>query len=179
MSTYADTPPFEEPEQDLNTYPYGQMDLNIFYYDHNINFNDYTNEGDTFPLSVMVSPKTRRYELYTNLNSNFLEMHYLRRYNNPLKWKKGCRIDPYQDWKNEELREKIKFKSNYQKFIENYHLRDSETEQREFLRNKTDSDSFDISEDLTEDDLDQAIFEASYAKPANELDENKCKFNNF
>ena len=65
--------------------------------------------------------------------------------------------------------------SNYQKFVENYKLRDSETEQREFLQNKSDCDSFDISEDLTEDDLDQAIFEASYAKPANELDENKCK----
>ena len=45
----------------------------------------------------------------------------------------------------------------------------------EFLEDKTHKDSFEVSDDLTEEQLDQALFEASYMKHDIENDEFKSK----
>lgn len=45
----------------------------------------------------------------------------------------------------------------------------------EFIEEKAERDTFEVSDDLTEDEVDQAIFESLYSKPDNETDEFKSK----
>lgn len=52
-------------------------------------------------------------------------------------------------------------------------MRSSEKEMLEFIETRAEKDTFEISDDLTEDKIDQAIFESAYSKPDEETDEFK------
>lgn len=102
--------------------------------------------------------------------------HFIRKYNHPkFRENEGIFI-PYLDKNNEERAEKIKKRSNNVKYYDSWsEFRDGDLELVEFLEDKTHFDSFQVSDDLTEEQLDQALFEASYAKPDFESDEFKGK----
>jgi len=69
------------------------------------------------------------------------------------------------------LKSRVLFRSNYHRFVDNIEVRDSDKEKLEFLEYKTMEDTYAISDDVTEDELDQALFESTYNKPYWESDE--------
>lgn len=85
------------------------------------------------------------------------------------------RIYPYKDADDEELGEKVFRRAPINKHIDSIDIRDSQKEVLQFLETKTEEDSFEVSDDITEDQLDQALFEASYSKPPYESDEYRGK----
>jgi hypothetical protein len=100
-------------------------------------------------------------------------------YNNPRLYEFVKVIVPWKDRNNDELKEFVKFRTPLRKHNDNSRIKDSRREILEFLENKTEHDSFDIADDLTEEELDQALFEASYVKPQFESDEFISKNNNI
>jgi hypothetical protein len=167
--------PGEIPGVNHNTYPYGQTGMNLLYYNPNLDYNDYANSENDFPINV-VSPKKQRYQMFANLGRQMLHHLYYRDFNS---WefadKRGYVVPPI-DYKNEELKSRVLFRSNYHRFVDNIEVRDSDKEKLEFLEDKTMDDSYAVSDDITEEQLDQALFEASYNKPYYESDEFRSKF---
>jgi hypothetical protein len=161
------------PGIDMNSYPYGKTNSNIFYYDCMIDWNDYSR--DFIPLQDQISPKANRYEFFVQSNRRILDSFYLRTYNSFYLWDKFDYIVPSIDYKNEELKSKVLFRNNFHKYLDSISLEDSEMEKVRFLEDKTYTDSFDISDDVTEEELDQAVFESSYYKPVLESDEYRSK----
>jgi hypothetical protein len=156
------------PGMDLNSYSYGKTMTNLFYYDCFLDWNDYSN--DYLPQD-QISPKANRYQFYVNLQRRLLDGHYLRTFNSPYLFDKFDYIVPSIDYKNEELKSKVLFRSNFHKYIDSIDLQDSSKEKIRFLEDKTYHDSFDVSDDITEEELDQAVFESTYHKPIFESDE--------
>lgn len=54
---------------DRNTYPYNSYNYNMFFYNSNLDWNDYGN--DYFPQIGIISPKKRRYELFNKLKNDY------------------------------------------------------------------------------------------------------------
>lgn len=161
------------PGIDLNSYAYGQSNSNIFYYDCMIDWNDYSR--DFIPAQDQISPKANRYEFFIKQHKRIQDSFFLRSFNSPSLWDKFDYIIPYVDYKNEELKSKVLFRNNFHKYLDSISLEDSHMEKVRFLEDKTYSDSFDISDDVTEEELDQAVFESSYYKPVTESDEYRSK----
>lgn len=162
---------------DNNTYPYSQNDYNnYFHYSGFIDWKDYCCE---FPGKGLISPKKDRLELYNKKVQSIYDRFFYRFYNNPKFDNFTGYVYPYKDYNNEEMAERIFKRTNFVKYIERQNLTDSEKDTLRFLEDTTEKDSFAPSDDITEEELDQAIFEASYIKPIHESDEYKSKFFNF
>lgn len=100
----------------------------------------------------------------------------MRRYNHPKYANLNSYIDNVKDANNEDLADRILRTSNFKKYTQNYVTSDEDKDLIEFLENQTEKDTFGVSDDVTEEDLDQAVFEAQYAKPTRESDEYKSIF---
>lgn len=160
-----------------NTYPYAQDDfVNYFSYNGGIDWKDYCSE---FPGTGFVSPKKDRLELSNKYLQSLYDKFFLRFYNNPKFDNFTGYIYPYKDYDNEELAERIPKRTNFLKYVERQKLTDSEMDTLRFLEDTTEKESFAPSDDLTEEELDQAIFESTYMKPIHETDEYKSKFIKF
>ena len=157
------------PGVDLNSYSYGKTPTNMFYYDCLLDWNDYT--SDYIPADCQISPKANRYQFYVNAQRRILDSLYTRSFNNAFLWDKTDYIVPSIDYKNEELKSKVLFRNNFHKYLDSISMDDSEKEKLIFLEDKTYHDSFDVSDDVTEEELDQAVFESTYYKPIYESDE--------
>jgi hypothetical protein len=89
----------------------------------------------------------------------------MRIFNNPILNKPfGIRVDNEKDASNEELADKVIKASPKEIYDYKNRLKDEELELIKFLEEKTENDTHGISDDVTEEDLDQAIFEASFNK---------------
>ena len=160
---------------DNNTYPYAQNDLaNSMNYSGFIDWSDYCSE---FPGTGFVSPKKDRLELSNKRLQKVYDKFFLRFYNNPKYDNFTGYIYPYKDYDNEELAERIPKRTNFLKYVERQKLTDSEMDTLRFLEDTAEKESFAPSDDLTEEELDQAIFESTYMKPVHETDEYKSIFN--
>lgn len=73
-------------------------------------------------------------------------------------------IDNEKDANNEELAEKVIKASPKEIYMAKDKLRDEELELIRFLEEKTENDTHGVSDDVTEEELDQALFEASFNK---------------
>merc|ERR1712032_426114 len=80
---------------------------------------------------------------------------------------------------NEDLAERIPTRTDFLKYVERSNFQSTEKQTIEFLEDTTQRESFAPSDDPTEEELDQAIFEASYSKPVHETDEYKKISNSF
>lgn len=100
----------------------------------------------------------------------------MRTFNNPKFEDMETRVIPYLDENNEEYADKIFMRDNLNIHHDDQKLRDSDALMLEFLEKRTEEDSFDVSDDVTEEQLDQAIFEASYSKPNLETDEYRSRY---
>ena len=107
------------------------------------------------------------------------DQFFYRFYNNPKYDNFTGYITPHKDMENEDLLERIPTRTDFIKYIERQNLTSTDKQTREFLENTTERDSFAPSDDPTEEELDQAIFEASYSKPVHETNEYKSKFLNL
>jgi hypothetical protein len=74
------------------------------------------------------------------------------------------RVDNEKDINNEELAEKVVRASPREIYNFKDRLIDEEYEILKFLEDKTEEESYGKSDDVTEEDLDQALFEASFNK---------------
>lgn len=164
--------PISPGDADYNTYPNDSFNLNYFYYSSDIDFNDY--RRDYFPRGDMISPKNHRYELYTRTQWRQEYSKYGRMYNS---FKQGLEyisiVNPDDAKYDDELKERIFKSSPFERNLKLHNNTDHEKEARNFLEERTESDSYDIVDDLTEEDLDQALFEASYVKPVHDSEEYK------
>lgn len=158
---------------DNNTYNYGQDDFkNYFNYNGSIDWSDYSSE---FPGRGFISPRKDRLELSNKRLQKLYDRFFLRFYNNPRYENLTGYVYPYKDYDNEEMAERISKRTNFLKYVERQHLTDSEMDTLRFLEDSTEKESFAPSDDLTEEELDQAIFESSYMKPVHETEEYKSK----
>jgi len=156
---------------DNNTYPYAQNDFaNYFNYSGFIDWKDYCSE---FPGKGFVSPKKDRLELSNKHLQSVYDKFFLRFYNNPKYDNFTGYIYPYKDYNNEELADRIPKRTNFLKYVERQHLTDSEMDTIRFLEDTSEKESFAPSDDMTEEELDQAIFESTYMKPVHETEEYK------
>ena len=158
---------------DNNNNPYFIDGKNYFAYNSSLDWNDYAKE-DPHELSF-IAPKKQRFELRGQMNFTMLHSLYYRNFNSLEFADRVGYVVPYLDYKNEELKQRVLFRSNYHRFLNNLKLRDSDKEKLEFLENKSMDDSYAISDDVTEEELDQALFESTYSKPIFETDEYRGK----
>jgi hypothetical protein len=98
----------------------------------------------------------------------------IRTYNNKVAYKSFIAyIDPEKHANNEELAERIFKPSGSELFYFKHAPKDGEHELKKWLEDKTVEDSVQPNDDLTEEDLDQAVFEASFTKLNTEDEEFK------
>jgi hypothetical protein len=76
----------------------------------------------------------------------------------------AIRVDQEKDANNEELAEKIIKASPKEIYDAKNKLKDEELELLKFLEDRSEDDTLGMSDDVTEEDLDQALFEASFNK---------------
>jgi len=158
---------------DNNTYNYDQDDIqNYFVYNPVIDWSDYCYD---FPEEGLISPKINRLELHNKSIQKMYDQFFFRFYNNPRFENFTGYIIPEKDINNEDLAERIPTRTNFLKYVERQHFKSTDKQTIEFLEDTTERESFAPSDDPTEEELDQAIFEASYSKPVHETEEYKSK----
>ena len=162
---------------DNNTYNYAQDDFaNYMNYSGFIDWKDYCSD---FPGTGFVSPRKDRLELSNKRLQSIYDKFFFRFYNNPKFDNFTGYVYPYKDYDNEEMAERIPKRTNFVKYVERQKETDSEMDTLRFLEDTSEKESFAPSDDLTEEELDQAIFESTYMKPVHETDEYKSKINLF
>lgn len=158
------------PGLDTNNNPYGITDKSTMMYTPVLDFNDYA--PDTKAYQNFISPRNKRFEMRNLMNTIITDRFLYRNFNSPEFGDRVGYVLPYVDYKNEELKQRVLLRSNFHRFIEeNVNPRDSDKEKLEFLETKSMEDSYAMSDDVTEDELDQALFESTYNKPYWESDE--------
>ena len=159
---------------DNNTYNYNQDDIqNYFTYNNYIDWSDYCYD---FPGEGLVSPKINRLELHNKSLQKMYDQFFFRFYNNPKYENFTGYITPYKDILNEDLAERVPTRTNFLKYADRSIHKSEDKQTLEFLEETTERESFAPSDDPTEEELDQAIFEASYSKPVHETEEYKSNF---
>lgn len=97
----------------------------------------------------------------------------MRSFNHPKFAANNLYINNDTDSKNDDFADKILRRSNFRKYVDKIETKDEDKALIEFFENKTEEDLLAPSDDITEDELDQAFFEATYSKPVRETDEFK------
>jgi hypothetical protein len=97
----------------------------------------------------------------------------MRTYNNPMYKNLEAYIHPEKHANHEELAERIYKPMGAELYNFKNDIRDSELELKRWLEDKTVEESSEVTDDITEEDLDQAIFEASFTKLNTEDEELK------
>ena len=153
-------------------YPLGKLPLNYFYYNPYVDFSDY--KESTFPEEGFISPKKDR-EIYfaNNISDLFLDL-FERKYHNPRNANLNQVIIPSIDKDNEEKAPFIRKRSYRERYLTRILDTSTENNINEFLFCQTDDD---VSK-VTEDEMDQALFEAQYTKPPMDSEPYKSNIEN-
>lgn len=150
-------------------FPHRKVHVNFFYYDPRVDFSSYKNE---YPVEGIVSVKNQRLETYNrHVNDLFMSI-YSREYASPRHINSNVWIVPELDKNNEELAEKIRKRTPRERYLKDMKTTSYESKINDFLNTQLDHDTAQI----TEDEIDQALFESHYTKPAKENDSYKSKF---
>jgi len=140
-------------------------------YTPGVNFNDYS---EVFNDSSLLSAKTMRYENRQKEEERLYLEKFARKYANPEHKSLECTFVPHKERENEEYSEKIFKRKPIDIFNDRLCLYKSELNDiNNFINSRVHQDSSRISPDLTEDDLNQALFEAQYQKSVEETEEFK------
>lgn len=155
--------------ENLSSFPLGHPNARFFRYDDRISFEDY--EQDT-PGSI--SFKNNRYENRTEDEKRKFIKEYTRQYVDPAFKEQEGFIVPHLERGNDEAEDKIFKRKPLNMFNDRKKLYKNELNQiEEFVNAQVSKDSSYISNDISEEDLNQALFEAQYQKPVEESDEFK------
>jgi len=155
-------------DESLNTYPLGHPEAIFFRYDDRISFEDYVQD---VPESGYASFKNMRYEYRTKEEQEKYIREYTRKFGNPAFKEQEGFLVPHLERGNDEAEEKIFKKVPATIFEQRKNIYSNElTEIQDFVDFKVEQDTSAPS-DLTEDDLDQAIFEAQFKKSVDENEE--------
>jgi hypothetical protein len=139
-------------------FPHRKVPINMFYYNPLVDLSDYKSE---FPSVGIVSPKKHRLDLWTKTINDVNMDYFIREYPNPRNTANNIIIVPATDKTNEDLAEKVRIRSNRERYYKRISTSSSEQKIVEFLASQTDED---VSH-VTDDEMDQALFEAQYTKP--------------
>lgn len=82
-------------------------------------------------------------------------------------------VIPHEDINREDMAEKVLLSDNWDKYKDREIFANSNSQIEKFLEDRAHSDSWEYSDDITEEELDQALFEATYTKEIVESDEYK------
>ena len=138
--------------------PHGKIPLNLFYYNPIIDFSDYKSE---FPNLGMISPKMNRTEFFVNNISEEIMNKFKRQYHSPKSVAFNQTIIPIIHGKDEEMAQFVRKRSNRERYLMSIETTSMEKNITNFLEEQTDRD---VSQ-VTDDEMDQALFEAQYTKP--------------
>jgi hypothetical protein len=139
-------------------FPHRKVPINFFYYNPLVDFSDYKSE---FPTTGLVSPKKHRFEMWRRNIDEIAIDYFKREYHNPRFNANNLFIVPAIDKDNEELAEKVRVRSNRERYFKRIETSSMESKITEFLESQTDEDVAQV----TDDEMDQALFEAQYTKP--------------
>lgn len=179
--TYSNPDPTEDEKAALtrlngineqeNTFPLGHPNSRFFRYDKRISFADYLPD---VPEYGFASFKTNRYEYRSQEAKEKFIRDYTRKYGNKTYAPQEGFLVPHLERNNEEAQEKI-FKPNPSRmFDDRKKLYSNEMVQiEEFVNRRVEQDSLKESEDVTEEEFNQALYEAQYQKPIDDSDEYK------
>lgn len=160
-----------DPNDKYNTLPLGKHFNREMIYNRAVSFNDYIQDNSE---NSLLSAKTMRYENRQKDEEEKYLREFSRKYANPEFKAFECTIVPHKERENEELQEKIFKRKPLDIFNDRLSLYKSEqADMLNFINHRVNQDSSRISPDLTEDDLNQALFEAQYQKPIEESEEYK------
>lgn len=155
---------------ELNTYPLGKKN-NKFNYSIQADFSEY---GVDLPEWSRVSPQKKRYELMENSKRAEYLYKYWRKYSWHWFKAKELFVIPHLERNNEEIQERLFKRKPLQSFNDRECLYSNEMEEmRKFVDFKLEQDVSKISNDSTENEINQAVFEAQYTKPVEESEEYK------
>jgi hypothetical protein len=139
-------------------FPHRKVPINMFYYNPLVDLSDYKSE---FPTAGIVSPKKHRLEMWSKNIDDVNMDYFIRNYPNPRNTANNIVIVPAIDKTNEDLAEKVRIRSNRERYLQRIETTSTEQKIVEFLETQTDED---VSH-VTDDEMDQALFEAQYTKP--------------
>lgn len=179
--TYDNPDPTEDEEAALsvkngyfsqnNTLPLGLHPYNEVIYSLGVSFNDYTEKSNELSL---LSAKEMRYENKQKHDEAEYLKKFSRKYSDPSKKQFEMTFEPHKQRENEEFSEKIFKRKALQTFEDRESLYKSELNTiNTYINDRIIQDSSRLINDLTEDDLNQALFEASYQKPVEDTEEYK------
>lgn len=160
---------FSEADE-TNTYPLGKP-YPKFHYSLKADFSEY---GIDVPEGSLVSPQKWRYELMENTRRSEYLYKYWRKYSWHWFASKELFVIPHLERNNEDIQERLFKRKPLQSFKDRECLYSNEMEEmRKFVNFRLEQDTSKISDDDTENEINQAVFEAQYTKPVEESDEYK------
>lgn len=149
------------------TFPERKIPVNPFHYEVDVDTTNYMRLSG----HGTISPKKNRLEVYNTTMHQKILAPFIRQYMNPKDWGKNGVIIPSIHKDDEEKAERIRKRSNREKYFNSFETTSTDSRIRSFLYNQIDEDTSVV----TEDEIDQALFEASYTKPAKETKDFKSK----
>jgi hypothetical protein len=160
---------FHGDREGVSSHPMGHPSARFYQYDANISFEDYQ---DDLPEYGFASFKNMRYEYRTKEELDRFNFEHTRKFGNPENKELEGFFVPHLEKDNEDAEDKIFKKNNFNTFKTRKNLYSKElSEISDFVDFKVSQDVSKDSDDVTEDQLDQAIYDAQHQKSVDESDE--------
>lgn len=154
-------------DPNLNSFPLGVRNSSSLAVSRSIDFNDYAADDSIGTLST----KTLRYEYKQKEEEAKLIKEFTRKYAHPSFKEKECFIVPHLERNNEDVADKIFKRKPLESFKDRLSLYKNEiSDIQSFINHRITQDTSKISDDITENEINQAIFQAHYQKPLESTD---------
>lgn len=149
-------------DPNLNSFPLGVCKDPYLAISRSIDFNDYASDDSIGTLST----KTLRYEYKQKDEESKFIKEFTRKYAHPSFKEKEGYIVPHLERSNEEAADKIFKRKPLEVFRDRINLYKNElSDVQSFINHRITQDTSKLSDDITENEINQAIFEAHYQKP--------------
>ena len=155
-----------------NSLPIGKHKIYDRLISNDVNFNDYAIEDKS--KHSLLSAKIMRYENDYNNEEKMFINNFTRRYSTAAHKDKEMFIVPHLERNNEDIQDKLFKKRPIDIFNDKSNFYYNEiTDIRNFINHKIEQDTAVVSDDVSEEELNEVLFEASYSKDVKETDEYK------
>lgn len=157
------------PSGDLKyNFPKNKAWINLFYYNPHVDLSDYKSE---FSQQNLISPKKDRFEVFKNSMELQARSYFDIIYSNPKHQNLNIWLVPEVDEKDETISARIRKRTNRERYIRSIDTTSAQTKINEFLDKQIDKDTAQI----TDEEIDQALFESTYIKPVQDSESFKSK----
>lgn len=157
--------------EESNSFPLGHPGARFFRYDDKVSFEDYQQD---IPEYGFASFKNMRYEYRTQEEQEKFRKEHTRKFGHPSFAEQEGFLVAHLERGNDEAEEKIFKRKPIESFEERKMLYSNEmTEISDFVDYKLSQDLSKQQEEVSEDDIDQAVFDAQHQKSLEETDEFK------